>query len=231
MSRIDRKKGLPNSSATKRDQKQTKCHCNSCQNETVHNILKTAKTSWEAPTDPDVFGSDTYEMLQCCGCERVSLRHIEFFSEARDIDFDGTATTIYPPSVNRRPPSWIDDLPHTTRRLLSEVYIAVAADARALAVMGMRSIIDEVANDKVGDCGGFDKKLEALVAGEFISTYEKEVVEAAVDCGHAVTHRAHYPSLPELESTLDITEHLLHGAYVLREKAEKLRQKTPKRKK
>lgn len=96
--------------------------------------------------------------------------------------------------------------------------------------MGIRAIIDVVCCDKVGDCGGFQQKLDALVAGEFISTYQKDVLEAALEAGSAAVHRAYLPEPNVLEHLLDIVEHLLQGTYVLRDVAREIEQTTPKRK-
>jgi hypothetical protein len=109
--------------------------------------------------------------------------------------------------------------------------VAAAADARSVAAMGLRAIIDRVCDDKVGDVGGFDKKLGALVAGEFISSRERDILLAALETAHAAAHRAHRPSTDELSRLLDIVEHLLQGIHVLPDAAEELKKTAPKRQK
>ncbi len=207
-----------------RNQGKSKVHCNSCLQETTHQLIATKENFLSGQNQPDMWWSFTNDMLECCGCHAISLRVTERCSEA-----DGKRFTIWPPRVNRREPSWMYELPAPLTRLLQEVYIACAADARALAAMGLRAVIDEVAKDKVGDLGSFHDKLDGLVVGEFISSYQRQILDAALETGHAATHRAFCPPPDLLESLLDITEHLLQGTYILPEVAKKLQQKTPKR--
>lgn len=207
--------------------RKTKTHCNECLQATNHCIVATRERTEYATDDPEIWWSESYEMLECCGCGAVSLR----LTEDGSVNDNTTGRmTMWPPSVSRREPRWIYELPSALMGLLHEVHIACAADARAIAAMGLRAIIDEVANDKVGDLGDFKRKLNGLVDGEFISTYEREVLEKALEVGHAASHRSFIPPVDMLEDILDITEHLLQGIYVLRKKARSLEQRTPKRK-
>ncbi len=189
----------------KRDQ--TRSWCNECLQETNHSVLGTGEKTVHAPDDPDLWWSGSYEMVQCCGCDEVSLRLREFCSE----DDEGGKTTIWPPRKTRRPPSWVYDLPASLVNLIQEVYSAHAADARALVAMGTRAIIDEVANDKVGDVGTFEEKLDALVDKELISSHQKKILVPALDAGSAASHRGYRPSPDIVEHLLDIAEHLLQA--------------------
>lgn len=205
--------------------KMTQSHCNSCFSMTEHKIVKTINEHHCADDDGSIFIDDTYEILQCCGCGAVSLRHTEFFSEEPP-----AITKIYPPELKRKLPDWTPYLCEPLNRLLKEIYAAYSVDARALAAMGIRSIVDDVANDKVGDCGGFNEKLKELEAKELITHSHRVVLDAALEVGHAATHRSYQPSPNEIEDLLDIIENLLQSTYVLGEIADGLRCRTPKRK-
>lgn len=207
----------------------TKEYCNTCLVETNHKVVATRRKSSEASDSPGIEWIDTYQILECCGCETVCFRLEEYFSEAVDVDDSGTRTTRYPPPTKRRKPKWTHALPRSLWILLEEVYSACALDGRTLAAMGIRAIIDEVANDKVGDEGSFKRKLDLLSAGEFLSSDQADVLDAAFDAGSASMHRAYHPSAEILDHLLDITEHLLQNSYVLRDLATKLRQTTPKK--
>lgn len=207
-----------------------RCHCNNCLGDRNHRVLATEIRRTNAGPDyPEVYWEDTYQLVKCCGCDAVSMRLEEYFSEAHDEYDPGVRVTCYPPAVKRRFPPWANQLPTQLQELLIEVHTATASDARALAAMGARAIIDEVANEKVGDCGGFQEKLKALVDGEFISSYDREFIEAAVNVGNAAAHRGHRPTAETINDLLDIVEHLLRGAYILRETGKKLDALTPKR--
>ena len=96
--------------------------------------------------------------------------------------------------------------------------------------MGLGTVIDMVCNKLVGDLGRFDEKLEALFSKGFINNNEREILVIAIDAGSASAHRGHTPNKEDLNTLLDIVEHLLKGVYVLRPASEKLKQSTPPRK-
>ena len=130
----------------------------------------------------------------------------------------------------REKPFWFPKLPSEFRALLAEVYDALLHDMRALSSMGLRTVIDMACNDRVGDTGGLAKKLTALEKNGYINSNEKAILEIAVDVGNASAHRGHNPTTEDLNTLLDIVEHLLQGIYVLPDAAERLKQKTPSRK-
>jgi len=134
----------------------------------------------------------------------------------------------YPPQVSRQSPKWAEELPSDLKALLQEVYIALHADSRRLAVMGARAIIDLVMEAKVGDIGGFEEKLGALVERGYISARNSDVLRAALSAGHAAAHRGHNASAAEVGQIMDIVENLLHTD-LLEKTAEQLAQTVPAR--
>jgi len=186
-------------------EKTTKLYCNSCLRETSHDVLASREHEWEQdPEYPSIQAVDTYQMVQCRGCDSISFCFREFCSEAVGLGDPGERITKYPPAMIRRHPRWAGNLPRPFDALLREVYTACITGAPTLAAMGIRAIIDGVATNKVGDQGNFSTKVEALVAGEFISSYQKEILDAAFDAGSAAMHRAYCPSSKTLEDLLDI---------------------------
>lgn len=152
----------------------------------------------------------------------------------------------YPPLVHRKMPSWaqifdhegkVSDsasmpkaVPYRVRALLVEVYDAIAINANSLAAMGIRAIIDGTCNDKVGDCGGFEQNLKALVDGEFISSRDRDILSTVVEMGHAATHRGHQPAISDVADMLDVVENMLTRMYRAPMQAARLRERTPHRK-
>lgn len=207
----------------------TKRFCNTCLGETDHKVLEMREERSDDDECLDIVWINTYQLLKCCGCGTICFGLEEYCSEAVTETDPGTRLTRYPPPTKRQMPKWTVQLPPALRSLVAEVYSACAFDACSLAAMGIRAIIDEVANDKVTDLGSFKKKLAALTDGEFLSSYQTIVIDAAFDAGSASMHRAYRPSPEVLEQLLDIMEHLLQGTYVLRDVAEKLKKTTPPR--
>src|SRR5437588_8017455 len=89
-----------------------KAHCNLCAGERKHLIVHLHQTKWtdEISDDPPacIYGEDRYELLQCAGCDTVTLRHTSIHSEITDDEGRIVpAITYYPPPTFRRPPKWL----------------------------------------------------------------------------------------------------------------------------
>lgn len=207
-----------------------KAHCNECLNETKH-ILVASRSNGDSesinPLDPYetlcVSWRTTYSMLECCGCENVCLKREYYFSE-----WDGTKVEYYPPQISRQLPKWQEDLPEEMRELLLEVYSALHADSRRLAVMGARALVDLYMTNELGDIGGFAQKLKELENKGLISKPNKEYLDAALEAGHAAAHRGHKAQNEEVNQVIDIVENLLQN-HVLAMAATNLKSKTPNR--
>lgn len=200
-------------------------HCSSCGHETRHAVIAIRVQSG---TD-DVSGLSidwrtTWTMLECMGCETVCLRKAFWYSEEPGDE----TVTFYPPLVSRPTPKWVGDLPWETERLLREVYAALHADSIALSMMGARALIDIAMQATVGDIGGFEKKLDAMIEQGFISRRNRDVLAAALAAGHAAAHRGHTATTEQAHHVMDIVENLLH-AQLLPDAADKLRTSIPPR--
>lgn len=207
-----------------------KVHCNKCLQTTRHELIaeRINHGSEFYSDDPldleiEIDWRDTYRMLQCLGCESVALQNEYWFSEG-----SGVYEEFYPPRVARKLPDWHYNLPREWKELLVEVYQALQSDSRRLAMMGARTLVDLYLNEQVGDIGGFAAKLKKLKEDHLISTPAKDILEAALDVGHAASHRAHKPSPKEVNQVIDIVENLLHQ-HTLVNTSEELRASTPRR--
>lgn len=129
----------------------------------------------------------------------------------------------------RQKPDWYEKLDVEYRTLLDEVYLGLASGMQTLPAMGLRTIIDIVCNKLVGDLGQFGKKLDALLEGGHVNKNERDILAIAVDVGSASAHRGYMPNMEDLNTLLDIVEHLLKGVYVLRPASQRLKSATPSR--
>lgn len=217
-------------------QNTTKAPCRNCGVWTSHVVLKskTYKTYDDEDDEeigmldgePGLLSETTYEMIECSGCECVTLRETE-----RSCESDEPEVRYFPPPGSRRQPTWGGILFPDLRMhwLLDEVYTALNAHCHWLATMGCRALIDMVMTDLVGDIGGFERKLGALEDKGFIAKHHRDLLTAALETGHAASHRGHRPTTHDLNSVLDIVEMLLHQIYVLPEVAAELKKSTPPR--
>jgi len=207
-------------------------HCNQCRQETKHFVVAKRVQRGNAPVDKNnplceisVSWVTTYTMLECCGCENVTLRRLFCFSEWAPDEYE---EDYYPPPISRSMPIWNADLPDEWRELLKEVYAALHPNSGCLALMGTRTLVELYMNDQAGDVGGFAQKVKMLEQQGLISKPNKIFLETALDAGHAAAHRGHKPEIDELNQVMDIVENLLQG-YVLVKTAENLKKKTPAR--
>jgi len=197
-------------------------HCNQCLRNTRHEVV--AERSLEEQEDVGPDWATTYTMLECRGCGGVTLRR-RVVSRAVDVD----DSTYYPPPISRQIPRWQYELPNELRDLLKETYIALHAGSHRLAIMGTRSLVDLFMNSVLGDIGGFQQKLGKLVENGSLSKRNRDVLETALEAGHAVLHRGHKPKTDDVNVVFDIVENLLQ-TMVLKKKSEDLKKTTPGRK-
>ena len=214
---------------TESQQKTTRIFCNQCGHETKHLLIATRQQHGSEPFEDgyEISWDTIYDIFECCGCEDVTLRRKNYFSEWDPGDVE---ITYYPPRIGRRLPPWKKELSEEIGQLLGEVYAALQADSRRLAIMGTRALIDIVILNEVGDVGTFAQKLEKLQMDGFISVKNREVLDAALDVGHAASHRGYQPESKHLHQVIDIVENLLQ-ATILQKTVGGLRDSTPKRKK
>lgn len=201
-------------------------YCNKCSGMTKHDCRST-QTQEHSEYSQDEYGyewSKTSRFIECRGCEEVTLRVDWWHSE-----YDATDDTdYYPPRISRQTPTWHRSLPDDWQSMLREIYAALHANSRRLAMMGARTIVDMYMNDTVGDIGGFVRKLNKLVSDGHLGRQDKDVLEVALEAGHAASHRGYLPSSNEISHVMDIVENLLQKKALQRSAAE-LKRGTPSR--
>jgi hypothetical protein len=155
------------------------------------------------------------------------MSRIDWFSE--DDHQEPYVPTYFPPRVSRRKPDWLvrNEAPDYAG-LLGEIYTALHADSRRLAMMGARAVIDRAVAKKIGDRGNFSAGLDELQKNNLLSRQERPIIEAAFEAGSAAMHRGHQPTIDSLSTVIDIVERVIH-AEVLEDKAKELAAETPKR--
>jgi uncharacterized protein DUF4145 len=206
--------------------KVTKSHCNTCARTNNHTVL-VVKNIYGGTYDEgygDIGWTNSYELLECNGCESISFRHTYWFEPTDERD-----VTIYPPPTRRHPPLWQINLPSDVQQLLREVYSALAAESRSLAMMGARALVDMVLLKNVGDLGSFAEKLAAAEKAGLIGRKNRDILATALDAGSAAAHRGYRASSFDVGAVMDIVENLLQAIYHLGSLADVLKKNTPPR--
>jgi len=210
--------------------RQTLSHCNRCGDETQHFIVGAAERRRSSEEDRySVDWGTTWQLLQCCGCEEASMTRVNWCSE--DDPYESRDTDYFPPRVSRQKPAWLTKHPELNDyiQLFEEIYTALHADSRRLAMMGARAVIDLAVARMLGeDPGNFTQGMNELVAANRMTSEERELIDAAFDAGSAAMHRGHQPEVDDVNTAIDIVERVVH-AEVLKKKAKALADATPKR--
>jgi hypothetical protein len=206
----------------------TKAHCNKCLGQTNHDLLHTQSVKNYLEDDPstDIYFHNKYELLQCRGCNNVKLRLTTSFSEDPRTDI-----SYFPPAISRKRPEWLYDVDNDfIDNLLREIYVGLQNNCRRLATLGIRALLEHIMIDNVGDQGTFVNNLGKFKSNGFIAQKQKEIIEIALEVGHATMHRSHNPSEKDLKIIIGIIENLIESIYVHSREARKLSSKLPKRK-
>lgn len=210
--------------------KKTKVHCNNCSGETNHEVLHVEQTSWEDERH-HVTGGDTYSTLRCCGCEKIRLRHSSWCSED-----DDPHVTYFPPSIFRKQPEWFQQLwldlgsdDEFVYKRLEEIYVAIQHNLLSLAAMGVRSLLERIMITKAGDLGTFVQNIAAFEKLGFVSSKQRERLEAILEAGHATIHRAYEPTRDDVVTLVDLTEHIVQTVYLHEPRIVELKKRVPAR--
>lgn len=204
-----------------------KGHCPDCGPERSSDVVASHCDDWAHETIP-IWTRDIYMILKCRGCGATYLKHAHYFSEDEEYDTDPETgefqshidpTITYWPTPSRRArPNWFDELKdRALKQLLGEVYLALDADQRVLAAIGIRTALDRAMVLLGADeSDNFARKLNALQEKELISISDKEILLVLTDAGGAAAHRAWRPEVSELNLILDGAESFLHRTLVYR---------------
>ncbi|KAB1082236.1 DUF4145 domain-containing protein [Neorhizobium galegae] len=225
------------SEARKREAIAMKVDCNECG--PARNAHVRASYSTSDTDDDGTSWTDTWEILECCGCNSISARRAFWFSEhdtlsqasdGRMLVERGVTETFYPGRSRRRRPAWTQKVSDPVlAKLFNELYKALAADLLIVSSICARTLFDAASTLKVGDAGNFKQKIDALVAQDMMSAADKEAVEAMTDAGNASAHRGYEPSFEQLMHIIDIVEGFIERQFYYPDIARSLRQATPPR--
>lgn len=166
-----------------------------------------------------------WKITQCQGCEKINLN---VFSRT-DPTQDDLLIHHFPTKDFRPFPMWATHLNKIYVELICEIYLSLNTGNVRLPLMGARTLLDMFIVDKIGDVGTFKQKIERFFEEKYISKSNKELLEIALEYGHATSHRAYTPSKDEINGVLDIVENILKTEALI-DKTKELKKSIPKRK-
>jgi len=186
------------------------CHCNACGRTTEHD-----ETEINSFTDEDAGGEEVHRIISavlCRGCKSTAICE-------KVVDGVGNVVQyLYkPPRLWVQKPKWVDDLETIDSNiygLLVEVYSAANDEQFRLLAMGVRAILDQAMTQIVGDIGGFEQKLDAMVTKNHIAANHKEMLSIVIDAGSAAAHRGFKPPQPLLMQMISVMEVIIKQHYI-----------------
>jgi len=126
-------------------------------------------------------------------------------------------------------PDWYELLGDTQKALIWEVDKAISNNLEALPTIGLRTLLETIMVEKIGDDGGFSKKVERFKKEGYVTPKMAEALSHVLDAGNASAHRAYFPSKEDLVTCIELVKHLMHGIYILGPRVDKVAENTPKR--
>jgi hypothetical protein len=241
--------------------KKYRLFCAVCKYDTNHLVLQSVDTDGSEIVGhghdgiPDTIDwSDNYQIVQCQGCDTISFRHQNWFSEAQEYwgpdDYhDGTSSYLYP---SRSKGTLINkdfyNVPRIIRRIYRETIDCFNSESYILCAAGLRAIVEGICADQNISDGPVEiknadgsKKVErkSNLMGKIFGLCEKgiltkknsEILHEHRYLGNEAVHELSQPSEAEIKLAIEIIEHTLESLYEIPEKAEELRTRKSRRQK
>lgn len=179
-----------------------------------------------------------YEISECKGCEEPTVHITEYCPEKDnpellqkilsglpDDSIKHISTFCFP---NENYPEWVKSLDTEIMKVYFETFSLKTKKMYRFTAMGLRLIFDIISTKKVGDIGGFDKKLKKLFDENFISKSQYDSLKILIDAGNAATHRYFEPTEEVIETCFMILDNLLKQDLITYS-SEFIKNKIPKR--
>jgi hypothetical protein len=148
---------------------------------------------------------------------------------------DDSEATVAPLAIALAPEAteigrYNDRIPMSIRDLMIEIDTAVQNRLYKLAAMGIRTTLENIMKEKIGD-HPFARLVEEFQKRGYLSTRQAESLNSIIEAGHAVIHRAWQPNDEDISLLLDVTDTLIKTVYLNEDSARELKERVPKRQK
>ena len=221
--------------------------CVKCKGFTRHLIMQSVeKNGTEYPNEHDrsfsVGWCDSYQIVECQGCESTTFRHEQWFSEN-----DGSDVWIYP----QRSSSTIDandfvNVPNSVRTIYRETIDAYNFGSHTLCAAGLRALVEGICADRnvtdgevtyKNDDGSATTRRRNNLQGKISGLHERGILtEANAEIlnehrflGNDAVHELSRPPSNELLLAIQILEHTLETLYEIPQTAVELRDRRERR--
>ena len=166
------------------------------------------------------------KVYQCKGCERIRIFYVEDIP-SKDPEYVPKEYQL-PKKLKHSQPNWFKDIHIDYFELLGEIYSNLNNENYISFAICCRTLVDTILTDKIGDIGGFERKLNEYKSQDFITNTQKEILKFLINVGNASAHRAYKPSEDIATTLLETVEYILKQE-VLVKKAQRFDEEIPSR--
>lgn len=199
-----------------------KSYCSTCGRDTNHEVIVAHTISHRDDYECEI----NYQVVSCLGCESVSFRRnfvdIESAYPNHDDEWEFPEDNdVYPKVLQGHVGiEGVLRLPDVVGKIYTEVLTAITEDARILAGLGLRGVVEAVCNDLEITGRSLETRINRLASAGHISKSDSERLHAIRFMGNDAAHEIRRPHDGALRVALKIVEHLLQSVYILEKEVE-----------
>lgn len=205
--------------------------CAGCNRTTKHTVVFSVDLTHKFDGG-DITEEESYQIVQCRGCEITSFRLSRVSSEDFHITGDNELVydernEVYPPRAAGRPR--LADahlLPYQVQYIYEETHKALCSEMRVLAAIGTRALVEAVCAEEGATSGNLEKKIDNLVDLGVLTKDGADILHQVQYMGNAAAHEVKRYDVETLGTAFDVVENLLQNVYILPAAASRLRRRT-----
>lgn len=216
--------------ASKSEGQSVTAPCSTCGRPTNHLVLKATEYSFEYREGRATIDFwETYQVVECQGCQTVGFRHVHEDSEDLEPNEDDSALVpvatikLYPSRVaGRRELENAYLLPSTIRQIYDETREALGCGLLVLAGIGLRALVEAVCSEREAPGRNLEERIDTLVSQGVLTPSGAEILHSLRLMGNAAAHEVTPRPVGDLTVGLDAVEYVLTGTYLLPQLASSL---------
>lgn len=131
---------------------------------------------------------------------------------------------------SKKYPEWFQELGDTEKSIIVEIDEAMKTGLKALPLMGIRALLENIMLSYIDDKKTFKKNLKEFEAQGYVTEKIADILFQVIDAGSAVMHRAHIPSGEDVKICMDVVINLIQSLKILNPKVDDIHKQLPKRK-
>ena len=207
--------------------------CSGCGTHTNHEITWKSKENRIEELEGEYEGiwtTTNYDVLQCLGCENVTLRRKHIFSENMDIRTINGKHIVFPeitlwPKTGYRilKPKYINNAPPSIKRIYRETVEAYNSELPTLCSAGIRALIECVCKEEGIQKGDLKDKIDLLNKNGMITKGFADALHENRLLGNDALHEMTLFGDTELKTAIELIETLIETVYETKNKASTLK--------